>query len=229
MNIEEVRGNFSKASIIVSPNRLSIVYGKWERRYTDGVDSSFLAGLVHKSSCVILEDCDRSSIKITFCMETGETKNVIYPHMTDELTLEELQKAISSIPSSERNGFADYLPDNCAELDFSEVLDYAKQYAEDIKKQQPAIHTNPQEWENVLSSALKFATSIGAESEIVEPDRITPGIVTVFALEEPRKSLRLVGKTKDIFESAVRKSIGVEMEIGSDEGILYFMFGTGYK
>lgn len=228
MNIEEVRGNFSKASIIVSPNRLSIVYGKWENRYSEEIDPTFLSNMIHESSCIILEDCDRSSIKITFCMETGETKNVIYPHMTDELTLEELQKACQPDPDTQYAIF-DYLPDNCAELDFSELAPHILEYIKDRNKLAPDVHTTPQEWENVLSSALKFATSIGAESEIVEPDRITPGIVTVFALEEPRKSMRFSEKKKDILESAIRACHTVGLEIGSTEGILYFMFSTGYK
>lgn len=225
MNIEEVRRNFQKASFVVSPNRLSIVYGNWDTRYSDGVDPRVLSDLIHDSSAVLMENCGNTSVKITFCMETGETKNVIYPHMKDEMSLEEL-KSLTVEPRE--GGFADYLPDNCAELDFSEILEYARKFAEDAQERLPDVQTDENQWNLLLTSALKFATSIGAESEIVNPDRKTFGIVTVFALEEPRKILRLEGKRKDLFEEAARNSFNVGLEIGPTEGIAYWMFSMPY-
>lgn len=225
MNIDEVRRNFSKASIVVSPTRVSALYSNSELSYSESINSEFLADLFEESQRVIIEGKSNSFVKISFDIPTGESGTVIYPISKDQMTLEELRESCAELEPA-GPGLEAYLPDNFVELDFSELIPYMQEYTRELEKAEPDVYTDEQQWHRLLDAALKFASYVGAESEILEPNQKRQGIVTVFALEEPREKLTISGNTKSIARAVFLESDEVALEINVEIGGFFFMFGT---
>lgn len=211
MNIDEIRKNFSKASIIVSPTRLSIVYTCTDNSFVQSVDAKLLLDLFSESSLVTLERTGNSCIKLNFDMNTGADRNLIYPCSMDVLSYEEIKQLCADLDGNGK-GVDAYLPDNFAELDFSDLSEGILDYIHDREKEIPDVHVDPETWQRFTDAALKLAPYMGAEFEIMEPQQKYCGSVTLYTIKSPGNSIRITGYTMKLMESLLSESTVVDIE-----------------
>lgn len=222
MNIEEIRRNFNKASIAISASRLLVIYMR--EYFYQSVESGFLSELIERSFGFTIESNDRSCVKLCFQVDTGEIGNVIYPCVSEELSIEDI-KRICDESKGVGISIDDYLPDNPTEVDISDLMECAHDFVLDRDEREPDIHTDHQKWSELLNHATMFATAIGAEYEVINPGRKNPGIITIYVLES-RKSVKITGYAKRLAMLAVRESMDISFEIDASEGTLYILFGS---
>lgn len=171
-NIEEIRESFSKGTVVVSSDGVSVFYTYAERWFSQSV-----SGKSKRVFLDLLEACDSFGIeckaerfiKLIFTRKTDGKTVVFYQPLTEEVSIEEMQAIMASTEPCE--DFLEYM-DGADLQDDEELYERLLGWIEKVSSTRENDVPDSEKWELIYEFANKLARFCVCTCEVFENESI---------------------------------------------------------
>lgn len=209
----------------------SIIKSQW---ITEGITGDYLKGfanLLDKSNELVIDHKTGEFVRLRFIMDAGDLETVIFPPLKQERSHEEIEKIIRELENDPETQAAMKRHDEFfTGIDLKDETAVLDRIAEWVNKINAGNRTNVRDlsavmrWNIILKKATLLAGFLGCDCEVLENDEDYDGSVTLYISQDDTKTIRVFGKTKDLFVELLNTSVQMDLEMSVEQGFTNIAF-----
>lgn len=222
MFIDKIRNSFSKGSVVVSGKNISVVYSDqdWVTQTFKDSNKDLFSDLINSSGKVSIILKKGNSVRYGFINGDGDQRVIYYSPLERDTLREDLDKLMNDFkPDKEFLEFIDG-------LDFNNEIETVNKMSEWIdrinNKNRIKVHelNKFKAWPEFKHKALLFAKKYACDTDIIEPDDISDGNITIQIPDIFNKPIIILDEWKNMLVSLIDMSGLVDLEMNPAEGYL---------